>query len=67
MGDVEGTSLIISGALRGNIIVNGPVEIDSTAVVVGNITAKSIQLNSGAVVEGNISLKYADVDLDSIF
>jgi len=41
--------------------------IDSTAIIKGNIKAKSVQVNNGAVIDGYCSLAYADVDLDNIF
>lgn len=67
IGNINCTSVLVSGAVKGNIEVNGPVIVDSTAVVKGDIKAKSIQINSGAVIDGHCSLAYADVDLDSFF
>ena len=67
LGNVSCTSVLVAGAVKGNIEVNGPVIIDSTAVVKGDINAKSLQINSGAVVDGHCSLQFADVDLDSFF
>lgn len=67
VGDVAGTSAYIAGAVKGDIDVDGHVEVDSTAIIRGNITAKSIQVNSGAVVDGYFSLNYAGVDLDGFF
>lgn len=67
IGDVIGSSAYIAGAVKGDIDVNGPIVIDSTAIVKGNIKAKSIQINTGAVVDGYCTLNYAGVDLDSFF
>lgn len=67
IGDVEGTSAYIAGAVKGDIDVNGHVVVDSTAIIKGNIKAKSIQVNNGAVVDGYCSLNYAGVDLDGFF
>ena len=67
IGNINCTSVLVAGAVKGNIEVNGPVIVDSTAVVKGDIKAKSIQINSGAVIDGHCSLAYADVDLDSFF
>ena len=67
IGSINCTSVLVAGAVKGNIEVNGPVIVDSTAVVKGDIKAKSIQINSGAVIDGHCSLAYADVDLDSFF
>lgn len=67
IGNVNCTSVVVAGAVKGNIDVNGPVIVDSTAVVKGDIRAKSVQVNSGAVIDGKYSLAYADVDLDAFF
>jgi cytoskeletal protein CcmA (bactofilin family) len=67
IGDVIATSGVIAGAVKGEIDVNGPIVIDSTAIIKGNIKAKSVQINNGAVIEGFCSLSYSEVDLDNIF
>ncbi len=67
IGDINCTSVLVAGAVKGNIEVNGPGIIDSTAVVKGDVKAKSIQINSGAVIDGHCSLQFADVDLESFF
>ncbi|MFW5669777.1 MAG: polymer-forming cytoskeletal protein, partial [Acetivibrio ethanolgignens] len=67
VGDISGTSAVIAGAVKGEVDVNGPVIVDSTAIVKGNINAKSVQINNGAVLDGYCSLSYSDVDLDNFF
>lgn len=67
IGDMKGTSAVIGGAVKGEIDVKGPVILDSTAIIKGNINAKSVQINSGAVLEGFCKLSYADVDIEHIF
>lgn len=67
IGDITGTSGVIAGAVKGEIDVNGPIVIDSTAIIKGNIKAKSVQINNGAVLEGFCSLSYSEVDVDNIF
>jgi cytoskeletal protein CcmA (bactofilin family) len=67
IGDITATSGVIAGAIKGEIDINGPIVIDSTAIIKGNIKAKSVQINNGAVIEGFCSLSYADVDVDNIF
>ena len=67
VGDIIGTSGVIAGAVKGEIDINGPIVIDSTAIIKGNIKAKSVQINNGAVIEGFCSLSYSDVDLDNVF
>lgn len=68
VGDVTGNSAVIAGAVKGEIDINGPVIIDSTAIIKGNVKAKSIQMNNGAVLEGFCSLtSYASLDIDNVF
>lgn len=67
IGDIVATSGVIAGAVKGEIDVNGPIIIDSTAIIKGNIKAKTVQINNGAVVEGFCSLSYSEVDVDNIF
>ena len=58
---------MIAGAVKGNIDVTGPVIVDSTAVIKGDIKARAVQVNNGAVLEGFYSLGYSEVDIDSFF
>lgn len=67
IGDIKAGSGVIAGAVKGEIDVAGPVVLDSTAIIKGNIKAKSVQMNNGAVLEGFCSLVYADVNLDDVF
>lgn len=67
VGDIVATSGVIAGAVKGEIDINGPIVIDSTAIIKGNIKAKSVQINNGAVIEGFCSLAYSDIDLDNVF
>ncbi|HHX11957.1 MAG TPA: polymer-forming cytoskeletal protein [Clostridiales bacterium] len=67
IGDIVGTSGVIAGAVKGEIDINGPIVIDSTAIIKGNIKAKSVQINNGAIIDGFCSLTYSDVNIDNIF
>lgn len=67
IGDIVATSSVIAGAVKGEIDINGPIVIDSTAIIKGNIKAKSVQINNGAVIEGFCSLAYSEIDVDNIF
>ncbi len=67
IGDVTANSAVFSGAVKGEIDVKGPVVLDSTAIIKGNIKAKSIQMENGAVMDGFCSLSYADLKIDDIF
>lgn len=67
LGDVTGTSAYIAGAVKGNIDIEGPLVIESTAVLKGDIKAQTITVKSGAIVEGYCSLYQTAVEMDKIF
>lgn len=67
IGDISASSGVIAGAVKGEIDVKGPVVLDSTAIIKGNVKAKSVQMNNGAVLEGFCSLAYAAVEINTIF
>ncbi len=67
VGNIYGTSAVVGGAIKGDIDVHGPVIVDATAVIQGNIKSRSVQINNGAVIDGFCSQCYADVDYKSLF
>lgn len=67
IGNIYATSAVIAGAVKGDIDVKGPVILDDSAIVMGNIKSKSVQINNGAVIEGLCSQCYADVNPSSFF
>ena len=68
IGDITAGAAAIAGAVKGNLDVKGTVILDSTAVIKGNIKAKSVQLINGAVLEGFCSLEeYSNSNMDEIF
>ena len=67
IGNIFATSAVIAGAVKGDIDVQGPVVLDTSAIVMGNIKSKSVQINNGAVIEGMCSQCYADVNPTSFF
>lgn len=67
IGNIFATSAVIAGAVKGDIDVRGPVILDTSAIVMGNIKSKSVQINNGAVIEGLCSQCYAEVNPTSFF
>lgn len=67
IGNVYANSAVIAGAVKGDIDVKGPVILDSSAIVMGDIKSKSVQINNGAVIEGMCSQCYAEVNPTSFF
>ena len=64
---VDAWRAVIAGAVKGDIDVQGPVVLDTSAIVMGNIKSKAVQINNGAVIEGMCSQCYADVNPSSFF
>ncbi len=67
IGNIFATSAVIAGAVQGDIDVHGPVILDTTAIVMGNIKSKSVQINNGAIIEGMCSQCYADISPSAFF
>ena len=67
VGDITGHTAVIAGAVQGEIDIKGPVIIDNTAVIEGNIKSSSVQINNGAVIEGYCTQCYHEVDVKEIF
>ena len=67
LGNIFATSAVIAGAVKGDIDVRGPVILDSSAIVMGDIKSKAVQINNGAVIEGMCSQCYAEVNPTSFF
>ena len=62
IGNLSAKSAVIAGAIKGNIDVHGPVIIDSTAILLGDIKSEYVQINKGAALEGVVSQCYSDND-----
>ena len=67
IGDIKAGSAVIAGAVKGEVDIKGPIVLDSTAIVKGNVKGKSVQMNNGAVLEGFCSLAYSSVDIENVF
>ena len=67
IGNISATSAVIAGAVKGDIDVHGPVILDTSAIVMGDIKSKSVQINNGAVIEGHCSQCYADISPTTFF
>lgn len=67
IGNIYANSAVIAGAVKGDIDVKGPVILDASAIIMGDIKSKSVQINNGAVIEGMCSQCYAEVNPSSFF
>ena len=67
VGNLTAGSAVIAGSVKGDLDIKGPVIVDTTAVIMGNIKSKLIQINNGAVVEGTLSQCYSDKNASDYF
>lgn len=51
-GNLTAKAAVIAGVIKGDVFVDGPVILDSTAIVRGNIRAGLIRVIDGAVIDG---------------
>jgi cytoskeletal protein CcmA (bactofilin family) len=56
-GVLKCTSACISGKVDGTIKVDGLVDIKKTAVITGELFAKSLQVEEGAVLEATCNIQ----------
>ncbi len=56
VADIKAKDAIIGGTVQGNIVVDGYLELTSTAVVNGDITASSLSIARGAVFNGRCTM-----------
>lgn len=66
-GNIDAKSVVIEGAVMGDIDIHGPVVLASTAVVKGTIKSSSLQMENGAIIDGMCQQCYGDADATSIF
>lgn len=67
IGDINAPSLVVKGAVKGNVDVKGDVFLHKGAVVKGNIVSASIGMEPGVVVDGTCRQSYANVNMDELF
>ncbi|MBN2460215.1 MAG: polymer-forming cytoskeletal protein [Candidatus Cloacimonetes bacterium] len=54
--NIKAQECLIAGKVSGNVSVNEALELDKTANLSGDITAKTVKINAGAVFNGNSSM-----------
>ncbi len=60
LGDVSGTDIEITGAVKGNVNARGKVSLGKTAVIKGNIKSRSMTMEDGAAIDGQCEQCYAE-------
>lgn len=64
VGDVHTHELVIGGSVHGNVTVERRVELESTALVVGDIAADAILIHEGGKVRGRLVVRSAGEEAD---
>lgn len=59
IGNINGQSMQIFGAIKGSLALPGHLTIGSTAIIVGDIRAGSIDIQNGAVIDGRVTVQSA--------
>lgn len=67
IGEVKCKSLIMGGKLKGNIICEEFVQLLSSAIVIGDITAGGIAMDKGAHVAGKIDIVMEEMNTEHLF
>lgn len=57
VGNVFATEMVLGGSINGNVEVDRRVELESTAIVVGDITADAILIHEGGKVHGRLHIR----------
>jgi len=64
-GNVSAAEMVICGAVHGNIDVERRVELESTANVVGDLSADAILVHEGGTVRGRLIVRSQPVEQTS--
>lgn len=57
IGNAHANEMVICGSVHGNIEVDGRVELESTANVVGDLSADTILVHEGGTVRGRLLVR----------
>ena len=55
-GNIKADDVIIAGKVDGDIISSGAIQIMTTAIINGDVTARSINIEEGATVHGRYNI-----------
>ena len=58
IGDVTAGAATVEGRVKGNMKIANEVEVGSTAVIVGDISASNIEVKKGARVSGTLQIDH---------
>lgn len=55
--DIKAKSAIIGGRVKGNLVVEDRVELESKASLVGDLKTRDLVINEGCIFHGNCSME----------
>ena len=55
--DIIAKNAIIGGSIKGNIIVENRLEMESKSILIGNLKARELVINEGAIFHGTSYMK----------
>jgi cytoskeletal protein CcmA (bactofilin family) len=55
-GEVHAQAAVVGGRLTGRLVIEGKLEVGSTAVIKADVVAHSIAIARGAVIEGELTV-----------
>lgn len=67
VGNVSAVQIVADGRIKGNLFSNTGVCLRSNAVVLGNVTAKSIVVEEGCVLRGFVDVSGQPIDENELF
>lgn len=67
LGNIAAESLVVDGAIQGNLDIKGCVKVGEKAIIDSDIKAKSLEVSNGAAINGNCTFSYSDIDIKSFF
>jgi cytoskeletal protein CcmA (bactofilin family) len=55
-GEIHALAAVIAGQVAGRLVIEGKLEVGSTAVIRASVIARSIAIAKGAVIEGEVTV-----------
>jgi cytoskeletal protein CcmA (bactofilin family) len=56
IGDIEARELVIGGAIEGNVVAEGRIELQASASIRGDVQASTMLLHEGGVIHGRLAI-----------
>lgn len=60
-GEIQANQISISGCVEGNCIARDRIELQSSAVISGNLTSMRIEMKDGAKLQGKVEIMQNEI------